>query len=527
MKLKKIISLCLIGAMTVSLLTACGSTETESPTGDNSVSSSDESSTEEVFTGFKETQTIDIYQMAMYGSDGAEEVVDAINEISVDAINVKINYHPLDVASYIEQMSLMLAGGESADLLLTTAIPNVSFSTMQSQNQLLDISEYLEYYAPEMYELTKDYLAATTVNDAVYAIPCFRYFNSDYYILMRKDILDYLGLTEAAENIETWTDFESIMLKVQAAQSELPEELRTNAMIANSDSQGSIINGCYSNVAAEKLADAYGFDTLADSSKIIYVNEETNTVENYFASDDYRATIERVYRWGQEGLIYKDAATTASLGEEIIKNGASFSSVCMAEFGVETLKESEIGYPMVVCKYAGVPIQSSSASQWAWAVATTSENPEAAVAFLNLMYTNKDIENLFVYGIEGRDYDLNDAGEAVVREDGVYMGDEYFFGNRFNAYPPEGAGADSREQAWEAQEAAEISPYFGFAIDTSSIANEITAVSNVLTKYEPGLESGTLDPSNIDVMLGEMESAGVQIILDYYQEELDAWLAQQ
>lgn len=525
MKLKKLLSVFLVSALAGTLLAGCGSTgATEEDTEEKTDVSAE---SEPGFTGFEETQTIDVYQMAMYGSDGAEEVVDAINEISVDAINVKINYHPLDVSSYIQQMSLMLAGGESADLLLTTAIPNVSFSTMQSQNQLLDISEYLEYYAPEMYEMTKDYLAATTVDGAVYAIPCFRYFNSNYYILMREDILDYLGLTEEAENIETWTDFENILLKVLEAQDELPEELQTNAMVANSDTQGSIINGCYSNVAAENLADAYGFDTLADSSKLIYVDEETNTVENYFASDDYRATIERVYRWGQEGLIYKDAATTDSLGEELIKNGVTFSSVCMAEFGVETLKESETGYPLTVLTYAEVPIQSSSASQWAWAVATTSENPEAAVAFLNLMYTNKDIENLFVYGIEGRDYDLNESGEAVVREDCVYQGDEYFFGNRFNAYPPEGAGSDSRDLAWESQEAAEISSYYGFTVDTSEIANEITAVSNVLTKYEAGLESGTLDPSNIDVMLEEMDAAGAQIILDYYQAKLDEWLAQQ
>lgn len=39
-----------------------------------------------------------------------------------------------------------------------------------------------------------------------------------------------------------------------------------------------------------------------------------------------------------------------------------------------------------------------------WVVPKTSTNPEAAMKFLELMYTDEDIINLLAIGIEGRDY---------------------------------------------------------------------------------------------------------------------------
>ena len=64
-------------------------------------------------------------------------------------------------------------------------------------------------------------------------------------------------------------------------------------------------------------------------------------------------------------------------------------------------------------------------------------------------------------------------------------------------------------------------------MDTNPVANEITALKAVLTKYENGLESGSSDISNLDAMLEELDTAGMQDFLNYYQESLDAWVAEQ
>ena len=246
-----------------------------------------------------------------------------------------------------------------------------------------------------------------------------------------------------------------------------------------------------------------------------------------FASDDYRTIMERVKDWYDSDLVYKDSATSQDGSDQSMAHGVTFSYCCQSEFGVEQQKQKETGYEVLCIPYVDVPIQTGNGNSWAWGVPVTSEEPEAAVAFMNLMYTNKEIEDLFVYGIEGRDYELNEEGEACLLDTVEYQSSDFFWGNQFIAYPAEGSGADFRERSPEQMKEAEISPYYGCVVDTDPMANTITALKNVLLKYQNNLESGSADLSSLDQMLEELEAAGLQEYLDYYQEQPDNRLAQQ
>lgn len=478
--------------------------------------------------GFDEIVNINMVNLGFFGEGGKQEVIDAINEITEKEIGVHVEFSTLDIQTYMTQVPLMITDtSQPLDLLLTTAMPTTSFSTFTAQKQLMDISEYLEDYAPETLELMEEYLPATTVGDAIYGIPCYRIYNSSYYLIMRKDILDELGLTEQAQAIQSWSDAKEILQQVHDAQDSLPAEMQTNAMICNADSQGNVLLGMYIDPAADEFSGDYGFDTLGDPNRIIKVNDE-GKVENFFATDDYRTIIERVKDWYDSDLVYKDAATSQDGADQHMANGVTFAYCVQSEFGVEQAKRDATGYEVVCVPYVDVPIQTSNGNTWSWAVPVNSEEPEAAVAFMNLMYTNPEIENLLVYGIEGRDYELNEEGEACLLPDTKeYQSNDFFYGNQFNAYPAEGTGADFRERALAQMQEAEISPYYGCVVDTDPVANTLTALSAVLKKYENGLESGSSDISNLDTMLSELEDAGLQEYLDYYQSCLDEWLAQQ
>lgn len=470
---------------------------------------------------------INMIGLGFFGEGGKEEVLEQINEIAEEEIGVHVNYTIMDVQTYMSQVPLMMTDtSDPVDLCMLTSIPTTSFSTFTAQNQLLDITEYIDEYAPEMKELMAPYIAATTVDGSIYGVPSYRIYNSNYYIIMRKDILDELGLTEEAKAMKSWSDYKAILEKVRDAQDSLPTEMQTTAMVCNADAQGNVINGMYIDTATDEFAGNYGFEVLNDTNRIIKVNDD-GKVENYFADDDYRKTIERVIDWYNDGLVYKDAATAQDTADTEMANGLTFSYIVQSEYGVEQAKANATGYEVVCVPYVSVPIQTSNGNSWGWAVPVTSEEPEAAVAFMNLMYTNPDIENLFVYGVEGRDYELNEEGEACLLDTKEYQNSDFFFGNQFNAYPAQGSGGDFRERALADMETAEISPYYGCVVDTNPVANEITALKAVLTKYENGLESGSSDISNLDLMLEELETAGMQKFLDYYQESLDAWLAEQ
>lgn len=470
---------------------------------------------------------INMVGLGFFGEGGKEEVMDAINEISEAEIGVHVNYTIMDIQTYMTQVPLMIADASAGlDLIMFNAMPTTSFTTLTAQKQLMDITDYLGEYAPETMELMADYIPATTVGEAIYGMPAYRIYNSSYYIVMRKDVLDELGLTEEAQAIDSWSAYKDLLVKVHDAQDSLPAEMQTNAMVTNTDTQGNVLMGMYINPAADAFADDYGFDTLGDSNRIIKVNDD-GKVENFFASDDYRTCMERTKDFYDADLIYKDAATSQDGSDQQMANGITFSYCVQSEYGVEQAKANATGYEVVCVPYIDVPIQTSNGNTWGWGVPVNSEEPEAAVAFMNLMYTNSEIENLFVYGIEGRDYELNDAGEACLLDTKEYQNSDFFFGNQFNAYPAEGTGSDFREKALAQMLEAEISPYYGCVVDTDPIANTITAIKAVLTKYENGLESGSAPLENLDKMLEELEGAGLQEYMDYYQTSLDEWLAQQ
>ena len=535
MKIKKITVALLAGSMVLSMLAGCGTATEESTvsqgsseeTANVSESVDSTSSSENFVSNDGSIVDIEMYGLGFFGEDGLNEVMDAINAISEKKIGVHVNYHILDIQSYTSQLPMMLiSDSEKADLIMDTAITVCGFPILQSQNQLMDITDYVDEYAPETKELMKDYLPATTVNGSIYGIPCYRVYNSSYYIVMRKDVLDALNLTEEAQNISSWSDYKNLLLKVQAAQDSLPENLRTNVMVSNEDAEGNVMAGWMIDLGTDDFSGNYGFETLGDSTRIVKVNDD-GKVENYYADDDYRAMCERVADFYNSGLVYKDAATAQDSGDQEMANEVTFSYVVQSEIGVEQAKKSATGYDVVCVPFVDVPIQTTNGNTWAWSVPQNLEEPEAAVAFMNLMYTDPDIENLFVYGIEGRDYELNDEGEACLLDSKVYQNSDFFFGNQFNAYPAEGTGGDFREKSLENMRSAKISPYYGCVIDTTPVANEMTALTAVKKKYEAGLASGSADISTLDTMNSELEGAGLQKYLDYYQEQLDNWKAEQ
>ncbi len=541
MKLKRILAIAMVSALSISMLAGCGGgTEEEEQAAPAASSAAEEGSAaaeegsasaaeETGFTGFDDLQTIDMWGMSFFGDGGAKEVVDAINKIAGEAINVNITWNPCDIATYMQQIPLKMTDQKGADLILCTAIPVCSFSTFTSQNQLMDITDYMTTYAPKTLELMADYIGATSVGGRIFAVPCYRMYNGSYWIIIRKDVTDALGLSEQAQAISSFSEYEALMKEVKERQGELDESLQTPWMIAANSAEGDIVSSVGTYYTDDSFANNHCFDSLQDTTKLIYVDNETNKVSCYVETDAYRYPCELAYAWMQEGLVHPDSQTLTDGGDTLCATGSIFSYHVKCEASVVADKTAGTGHPVIAVKVSDLPVQSYDASTWGWAVPSNSQNPEAAVAFIELMYTNPDIENLFVYGIEGRDYEVVD-GEAHLLETKEYQCSDFFFGNQFAAYPGEGSGADFRETSLAALEAAEISPYFGIVIDTSSIANELTAVQAVKDQYSPALVSGTVSPDDpekgIDAYMAALKAAGIDTVIAEYQAQLDAFLAQ-
>lgn len=523
-KIKKLMALLLVLVMSVSILGACGKSEGSSETtGSTTKDTADADVTAEPEEEQEDMAEITLMVMSLGAmGDGKDAVEDGINAITEKEINTHVTLQYVEVGSYSQQLNLAITGNEKVDLCLTTPIPQSSFSALIAQNQLMPLNDLLTQYAPGALAEVGDFIKGTTVNGKIYAIPNYRDLSGSYYAIARKDIIESLGLMDAFNNAASWTDYEKILQAIK--------DKGEMAAVGNSDVDGNIMNFPNSNLENDSFADFTTFDSLGDGYKLIGMDAEGKVVNNY-ASPGYKATIDRVRSWYEKGFIYKDAATTDQSAENLIKAGVAASIVKMAELGVETAMKGNSGYDVVVKKLATPMISTGATTKFDWAIPVCATEPEAAAKFLNLMYTNKDICNLFAWGVEGRDYVVENGiakyPEGVTADTVAYHTSDFLYGNQFLVYPWDGDPADIREQQKAELSSTQISPYLGFSCDLSKISNELTAISNVIGEYKPGVESGSVGEKEYDAFVKKLNDAGAEKVIAEYQSQLDAWKAQQ
>ena len=534
--MKKILALLLACLMLAALLAGCGGTtaaveEEAKPASSASSSSStaaapaasedegdEDEGGEEAFTRFEELQEINVMIRVWADWEGKKEVFEEINKIAEEKLNVHMNFTTM-ATEFGTQLPLMLAAGEVVDL---TMVP-WNFANMTAQNMLLPLNDYLDEYAPYIVENCMKFAPACTIDGQIYAIPTFRLFNTSQYLIMRTDVLEALDLYDEAMAIDSWSALETLLLKVKDAQDTLPEDLQTPTIFGQQNGTGSVV--AYQGVdwAPDKWSDNRAADYLG--CEYIWVNPDTDKVENHITDASAVANYNRMYKWYHEGLISKDASTSQEYSDTLMANGQFFCYMSNAEYGAATAKSNNTGRDLCAIKVVDIGATTSYCSCFDWGLPSTCENPEAAVAAMNLFFSDRDVANLMVWGIEGRDYEVID-GCAQRLEGHTYEALEYFQGNQFLSYPavnPEGAAL--RDNQFADNDNAPISKYFGLVIDNTEIANELTAVKNVFDKYYPTLGAGEVEATDelIAKFNDEMNAAGMDKILAFYQAACDDW----
>ena len=74
--------------------------------------------------------------------------------------------------------------------------------------------------------------------------------------------------------------------------------------------------------------------------------------------------------------------------------------------------------------------------------------------------------------------------------------------------------------------AAPISPYLGFACDTSAVSTEIGMVTNIINEYDSQVGTGMADEAIYNEFIEKLKSSGADKIIAEYQAQLNEWLAQ-
>ena len=502
---KKLLSFCMAAAM-VTGLTACGSAG-NTGTAASTAGSKADGSYDKIVYAYSTFNNIP-------SAEDLNSVEEAINKITRDKIGVEVTLMPIGITDYSSKVALALQGGEQIDIFESLG----NFNNCISTDMAYDLTDIMDKDAADTKSLIGDvWLQACSKNGKTYGIPTYKPIAITPMVVYRQDIADKLGIDMS--KVKSIDDMTAVLEQVKKAEPNM-----TPLAPVQTGEIGISTN--YGNV-----------DFLTDDRYKptgVLIGDDT-TVQDLYSSDLFKKRCELVRSWYNEGLVMKDAATTTSAAAELMSSGNYFCYIAgysYPEKDTAASLQAQCGKNQIGAKIIGdAYLSTSDINAVSWMVASTSKAPEAALKFLNLTYTDENIINLLIYGVEGRDYVKNDDGTVSYPEGQDASTVPYTaqlscgtLGNYFKMYPME--GTDPNSVAWELEQnkSAKTSPAMGFTFDAGNLKTQYTAVDNVISQYLPGLICGSLDPdTEIAKFIQALNDAGYQDILKAKQEQLDSW----
>lgn len=446
-----------------------------------------------------------------------DEVEEAINEITREKIGAEITLMPISIAEYSSKVSLALQGGQKIDCFQSLG----DFGNCIATDMCMDITDLYAQYATETADIIPEAFVDACKQDGVqYGIPTYKPYALTPMLIYRQDIVDELGIDMSAVN--SLDDVTDVLEEVAAAHPE---------MTALSPTQAGTLGTELTMEAIDYLNDDF-------YKPVGVLIGDDMTVTDLYTSDEFYNICSFARNLYNNDLVMKDAATTTSMAAETMASGNYFAyiaSYSYPEADTAASLEAQCGGYDIGAKIIGdAYLSTTDINAISWMVSSTTDVPEAAMKFLNLTFTDEDIINLIIYGIEGRDYVLDADGYVSYPEGQDSTTVPYTaqlscgtLGNFFKMYPMVGTDKASLDWELEQNETAATSPAMGFTFDASALNTQYTAVSNVISQYLPGLVCGSLDPdTEIDNFIKALNDAGYQDILEAKQEQLDAWLAE-
>ena len=403
-----------------------------------------------------------------------------------------------------------------ADLLPVYLIP---LSTCANAGQIMPLDDLIDQYGQGIKDQLGDYVDCGRIDGVLYGVTTARDLANSQGFAYKVDVAEEVGFD--ADSIETLDDLETELLKVKEANPDMwPVAVSAGENIRN-----------------------WGWDPLGDDTVNlgVLVDPTDPTVGNLYESDLYKDLANEMYSWMQQGLIQADAVNTTESASTLMTAGTAFGYFTNLKPGYAEENSSSLGYEIDVVEILPALACTNNVSRATWTISSGCDNPEAAMKVLNELYTNAELSNLYMYGIEGVHYKVLEEGGASNGQDIITWADgvdattsnyrksgTWIQPNQFIGHVWEGSSADVWDQQREFNDTAQKSVAFGFTYDSLAVTNEVTACTNVVSKYHKALLCGALDPATtLDQFNEELYAAGLQNIIDEKQSQLDAWLETQ
>lgn len=565
--MKKLMSLILVLALAVTMLSACGSptasnsvseqttaseTATVPPTASETPAVEPEDSVEASAEGPAAVdssalypvseETINLSGMApqepilvSYQNDFSDEYAQVLAE---EKTNVVVDWNISNVDTYSDTISIMLSAGDIPDLVLT---PDNYYDVdyLVDQELFLDLTEYMAECAPDfnaLYESDEMYAKAITSDTGKIVTMRGRYQLPASLLGIRQDWLDALNL----ETPKTYDELTEVLTAIQT-------EYHTPNTISF------LNNGFMSIGTASILTGGFGVAS-PDMNDLPWQVDENGKVIMSYTLDGYKEYLELVSGWYKAGLFSDDflSATNPGIpdgwmvaGETALfaTRAASFSAsyaetvgdenfvlACMADVTKNGTETIGLGGSRSVLASGGM------------AVSAQCEHPVEAIKYLNWYFTE---EGFYAcnYGEEGVTYTVNDDGSIAYTEFLLNNPDGLSYKNALGLFTSYfGVGFDESDErttasfsleteevmfdVWRSNRTEDL--VYNGALNTEESSQYASISSDIVTMASEKILAYILGSESLDTydkFVQDMTDMGLETLVSLKQAAYDRYLA--
>lgn len=449
-----------------------------------------------------EEETVTV-KWLMFG-DKAEDhdlVMEDLNKKLKEKINVELDLEMIPQGEYNDKVKLAQTAGEDFDLVFTSNWMN-SFNDNMTREAFLPLDELLDECGQELKEAVPDWLMAVgQVNGQQYAIPNQQIIARQLGVVIQKEYADKYGFDLTALN--SVEDLYPLLDQVAANE---PDKFPIDYRLFSS------IELQYENLVGE-----YVFIDKNDPDATLIPCTEIYPDELRLDNELY-----------QKGYIRKDVATVVDSNPDITAG----RYVCVLNTykpgGDAEMTQRTGGIDCIIVPMGEAYVKAVSGFETMTAININSKHPEEAMKLLSLVYTDPEIYNELLYGIEGVHYNKTDDTHIETIEGSKYSTYSAYgwkFGNQFNAYYLPGQADGLWEETDKLNNDAQVSVLRGFTFDSSNVQAELAQLAAVEAEFKNGQYTTDDIEQFIADRNAKLEQAGLGTLMEEVQRQVDEWKA--
>ena len=549
---KRTICLLLAMIMVLSIVLAGCSKTAETPAADETPAATEPAETtdntetpeapEETAEPALEQKTIQLMITGAGKQANSDKVWAAFNEQLQQYVpNTTVEFIDVSFDEYSEKFSQVLASGEGVDLAWTGWLINKPQNI--ADGNLMPLDDLLAEYGQGIVDILGENVVEIHRNAAdgkLYYLPSWQGLVGD-----RRG---WLVVTEIAELAgDTWIeDTEAALNKwrnnysegTEAFQAVLDQATKYLAAAKEAGKLGAGINT--GRVFGWSMYNGTRSNPGVGGSEIgIPFEDNTFTVIDGVASEHYKLYAKTMADWYKEGYIRSDIMSVDTSTLTTPKNGEITDTTYVFScdpYLTEADQEAAIADAGMDMTY--LPIEENAylilGGDTSYAIPYCADEPERAMMVLNAIYSQPDLYNTLIYGIEGEDYTKNADGTittsyvgASPTADDSYGIQRWIIGSCKNALINNGTDPNYYADLEALEETARVNPFLNFTFDRTNVEGICASILNVYYEYGPQIDNGVAGDNWEELYNNYMaarKDAGIEELVTEFQNQINAYI---